>query len=107
MNARRRPIAVITGASAGLGRTFATQLAREGYDLVLVARDAERLQELSTELIGQHGCHCEALPADLTIDADVSTVVARIDQSPPDLLVNNAGFGTRGSLARTARADQE
>ncbi len=107
MNAPPRPIALVTGASAGLGRTFVTQLAREGYDLILVARDAERLHALSAELIRQNGTHCEVLPADLTIDDDVSTVVARIDQSPPDLLVNNAGFGTRGSLARTARADQE
>lgn len=107
MNARPRPIALVTGASAGLGRTFATQLAREGYDLVLVARDGERLRELSTDLMRQNGAQCEVLSADLTIEDDVSRVVERIDRAPIDLLVNNAGFGTRGSLARTSPADQE
>ncbi|HEY5545949.1 MAG TPA: SDR family oxidoreductase [Gemmatimonadaceae bacterium] len=107
MTATPRPVALITGASAGLGREFAAQLAREGYDLVLVARNADRLRALSTELRQLHGAEAEVLCADLTSDGDVSRVVARIDQAPPDLLVNNAGFGTRGSLARASRDDQE
>lgn len=107
MTVPTRPVALITGASAGLGREFARQLARERYDLVLVARDADRLRALATELQGLHGTNAEVLPADLTRDDDVTRVVARIDQAPIDLLVNNAGFGTRGSLARASRADQE
>lgn len=106
MTAASRPVALITGASSGLGRAFATHLARDGYDLVLVARDASRLQELATEL-GERGATCEVLPADLAKDDDVTRVVARIDAATPDLLINNAGFGTRGSLARTSRPDQD
>jgi hypothetical protein len=107
MTATTRPVALVTGASAGLGREFALQLAREGHDLVLVARNADRLRALSTELRRLYGTHGEVLCADLTSDSDVSRVVSRIDQAPIELLVNNAGFGTRGSLARASRADQE
>jgi short-subunit dehydrogenase len=107
MTATPRPVALITGASAGLGREFATQLAREGYDLVLVARDLDRLRALSTDLRQVYGAESEVLGADLTNDGDVSKVVARIDRAPPDVLVNNAGFGTRGSVARASRDDQE
>lgn len=107
MNATVRPVALVTGASAGLGREFAVQLARRGYDLVLVARDADRLHALASELRDSHGTNAEVLRADLTRDDDVSTVVHRIDSAPIDLLVNNAGFGTRGSIASASRAGQE
>lgn len=107
MDVATKPVALVTGASAGLGREFAVQLARRGYDLVLVARDVKRLQVLASELYGSHGTNAEVLPADLTRDDDVSKVVNRIDAGPIDLLVNNAGFGTRGSIASAARADQE
>ena len=102
-----RPVALITGASAGLGREFAAQLARAGYDLVVVARDEARLSALGAELLAAHGTRTEVLPADLSIDDDVSRVVERIDRSPIDLLVNNAGFGTRRTLANTSRAAQD
>jgi short-subunit dehydrogenase len=102
-----RRVALITGASAGLGREFAVQLAREGYHLVLVARDESRLRELAADLSAGHGISCEVLRADLSRDEDTSLVVARIDGSPIDLLVNNAGFGTRSSLARASREEQD
>ncbi|HEX9565519.1 MAG TPA: SDR family oxidoreductase [Gemmatimonadaceae bacterium] len=102
-----RPIALITGASAGLGRTFARQLARDGYDVVLVARGEDRLRALADELRMQHGATSEVLVADLSRDDDTARVVQRIDDSPIDLLVNNAGFGTRGSLARASRESQD
>src|SRR5678815_3748835 len=102
-----RPVALITGASAGLGREFAAQLARAGYDLVVVARDEARLSALGAELLAAHGTRTEVLPADLSIDDDVSRVVERIDRSPIDLLVNNAGFGTKRTLANTSRAAQD
>lgn len=101
-----RPLAVITGASAGLGREFAVQLARDGFDLVLVARDGDRLRALASELAST-GARAEVLCADLSRDDDVARVVAHIDQTAVDMLVNNAGFGTRGSLARGERAGQE
>lgn len=107
MIATPRPLALITGASAGLGREFAIQLARRGYDLVIVARDQERLSALATELHQATGSNVEVLRADLTNDDDVSAVVDRIDRGPIDVLVNNAGFGTRGSIASAPRGDQE
>lgn len=107
MIAADRPVALVTGASAGLGREFARQLAGLGYDLVLVARDATRLEELATELRELSGAESEILAADLTRDEDVASVVARIDRKPIHLLVNNAGFGIRGSLVRTSRDDQD
>ena len=102
-----RPVALVTGASAGLGREFAIQLARRGYDLVVVARDQDRLRALAAELHQSTGANVEVLRADLTNDDDVSAVVERIDRGPLDLLVNNAGFGTRGSIAKASRDGQE
>lgn len=107
MIATTRPVALVTGASAGLGREFALQLARRGYDLVIVARDEGRLRELASELHDSTGANVEVLRADLANADDVSAVVDRIDRGPLDVLVNNAGFGTRGSLAKTARDGQE
>src|SRR5688500_6212870 len=107
MSASPRPVALVTGASAGLRREVAIQLTSRGYDLVIVARDEEKLRALATELREARGTNVEVLRADLTNDGDVSAVVDRIDRGPLDVLVNNAGFGTRGSLARTSRDGQE
>ena len=102
-----RPLALITGASAGIGREFAVQLAARGYDLMLVARDEERLVELAATLAAEHGVAARVLRADLASDEDTDRVVAAIGELPRlDLLVNNAGFGTRGPLAETDPARQ-
>lgn len=107
MIAADRPVALVTGASAGLGREFARQLAGLGYDLVLVARDGARLEDLALELRELAGAESEIVVADLSNDNDVSRVVERLDQGPIHLLVNNAGFGTRGSIARASREEQD
>jgi short-subunit dehydrogenase len=103
-----RPLAVITGATAGIGREFCVQLAAEGHDLIVTARHATRLEELREELEGKYRVAVEVFPADLTIDTDVSLLAERLSRSPQlSLLVNNAGFGTRGDLANASPALQE
>jgi short-subunit dehydrogenase len=89
------PVALITGASAGLGAEFARQLAQRGADLVLVARSAGALDALAEELRVHHGVAVDVLAADLLDDADLDRVVSRIADAehPIDLLINNAGFG--------------
>jgi len=91
-----RASALVTGASTGIGKAFAERLGRDQHDLVLVARDVERLEALAKELAEVHGAYAEVLPADLTDPADLARVEERLRSAPPDLLVNNAGFGTVG-----------
>lgn len=89
--------ALVTGASSGLGRAFALELARRGHDLVLVARDQTRLAERAAELRTTHGVEVEVLVADLADREQVQLVADRLrsQDAPVDLLVNNAGFGIR------------
>lgn len=92
--------ALITGASAGLGLEFAWQLATARHDLVLVARDEARLEEVAGQIRAAAGVHVQVLPADLTLPDDVARVAERLaasgdgEQRPVGLLVNNAGFAT-------------
>jgi short-subunit dehydrogenase len=103
-----RALAVVTGASAGIGKVFCQKLAARGYDLIVVARDGNRLESLRQDVEQRHGIAVEVFPADLTIDTDVSLLAERLTRSPQlALLVNNAGFGTRGTLADASPAQQE
>ncbi len=99
--------ALITGATAGIGNAFAHELAARGYDLVLVARDLERLAAVAEELQQVHGVDVEVLRADLAVREQVMQVAARIeaDDQPVDLLVNNAGFGLHASLLSATDVD--
>lgn len=91
--------AVVTGASAGIGREFCEQLAARGHDLLVVARDGDRLRALKQELESRHGVAVEVCPADLSAEDDIERLAARLGSGDaPALLVNNAGFGTRGTL---------
>jgi short-subunit dehydrogenase len=102
-----RPVAVITGASAGIGRVFAQRLAARGHDLLLVARDGVRLQQVADELSLQYGINAESMPADLARDEGMRSVANRISQLERiDYLVNNAGFGSKGRLVNRPVAEQ-
>jgi len=97
------PVALITGASSGIGETFARRLSKKGYHLILVARRKDRLEKLAAELR-----NAECLVADLAVISDLHAVEARIAAEPGlELLVNNAGFGTRGRFCESDIEDQD
>lgn len=98
--------ALITGASTGIGATYADRLAQRGHDLLLVARDALRLNALAERLGAEYGVAVEVMPADLTNKANVLKVERRLrEDSSITLLVNNAGVAMNGTLA-TADLEQ-
>jgi uncharacterized protein len=92
--------ALITGGTSGIGAEFARQLAARGDDLILVARDPDRLAEAATQLKDQYGIAVETISADLGVREEVLPIAARLasTEQPVDMLVNNAGFGLRKSL---------
>ncbi|WP_206998375.1 SDR family NAD(P)-dependent oxidoreductase [Trinickia mobilis] len=98
-NPQHKGTALITGASSGIGAVYADRLARRGYDLILVARNRERLDQLANRLTTASGRSIEVVAADLGHKADVRRVedILRTDSSIT-MLVNNAGFGGAGPL---------
>lgn len=101
-------LALITGASSGIGAAFAAALAQRKCDLILVARRLDRLEELARLLAQSEGVKVEPLAADLTLDRDLALVEERIAAAPNlELLVNNAGFGSRGEFYETDLAGQD
>ncbi|TYB42778.1 SDR family NAD(P)-dependent oxidoreductase [Actinomadura chibensis] len=99
------PTAFITGATAGIGAAFARRLASDGFDLVLVARDAARLERAAAGLRDEYAVRAEPLPADLSTDAGLAAAEDRV-RSDVDLLVNNAGFGNRGVFLDVPVSDE-
>ncbi|WUI02306.1 SDR family oxidoreductase [Spirillospora sp. NBC_00431] len=89
------PTAFITGATAGIGSAFARRLASDGFDLVLLARDAERLERTAAELRDTYAVRAETLPADLSTESGLAAAEEHACEGV-DLLINNAGFGHKG-----------
>jgi short-subunit dehydrogenase len=101
-----RPLALVTGASAGIGRELADILAREGHDLVLVARREPELTELARELKEKHGADSRVLTADLSAPDAATQLMESLGGAPVDVLVNNAGFGGHGAFADRDRDEE-
>jgi short-subunit dehydrogenase len=101
--------ALVTGATSGIGNAFARRFAAEGHGLVLVARDAVRLEEVARGLRERHGVEVEILPADLCDRERVERVADRLRDAarPVDILVNNAGIGLNRRFLQGPLADEE
>ena len=91
--------ALVTGASSGIGEEFARQLAKQGYDVVIVARRQDRLDKIASEL-KEGGADAEVIAADLSRPEGVAAVAERLEKGDISVLVNNAGFGTRGEFTQ-------
>ena len=91
--------ALITGASSGIGRDIARELSQKGYDLVLVARDEQKLKEIETELKQKNKTNIQTIPIDLSIEENCKELHKKIDNI--DILINNAGFGDCGNFTKT------
>jgi len=101
-----RKIAVVTGASSGIGAVYADRLARRGYDLVLVARRLDRLEALADKIGEAHGVNVETLQADLEKDSDVAKVEHVLSTNPAvRVLVNNAGVARFKPLGQSSLQD--
>ena len=100
--------ALITGATVGIGESFSRLLAGKGFDLVIVARDHERLQQRAESLRNQYQIKIEVLRADLSLESDVTRVCERLlsTDSPIEVLINNAGFGIKDSFLTSSLDDE-
>ncbi|GAB7049436.1 SDR family NAD(P)-dependent oxidoreductase [Catenuloplanes indicus] len=101
-----RRVALITGATAGLGAAFAGRLAAERWDLTLVSRDAARLSASAEELRARHGVRVNVLPADLATESGTAAVEKYLRSEPVELLVNNAGIGLNKRFLRSTLDDE-
>jgi short-subunit dehydrogenase len=99
--------AMVTGGTSGIGLAFANELGAHGCNLILVARDAKRLDSVAERLRNIHGVIVETFQADLANRDDVSKVVAEIENRDLEFLINNAGFGLHGSLLEPDTSRQE
>ena len=103
------PYALITGASSGIGKEYSRQLASRGYNVVLVARDKERLELVGESISKEYEVLYEVIKADLTLDSDITKVINRIEdeQKPIEVLVNNAGFGLNNAFHKSTEEEEK
>lgn len=103
-----RRLALITGASAGIGAEFARQYAARGWDVALTARRADRLEALALDLEARFGCNTIVIAQDLAIEHSVDAILSELKETgrPVDALVNNAGYGLPGTFFNTSWEDQ-
>lgn len=99
------PVALVTGATSGIGLEFARALAADGYHLVLVARTLARLEETAEVLEDEYGVPVRVLTADLASESGIGTVTGFLDRERVDVVVNNAGYGLKSSVLRTDPVD--
>ena len=98
--------ALVTGASSGIGWHFADLLSREGYDLVITARNTERLNHLANEFHQKYGRNVEVISADLTTDHGISLIENRLSNGDIDVLINNAGYGLNKGFTQSDVKDE-
>ncbi|MFM7360149.1 MAG: SDR family NAD(P)-dependent oxidoreductase [Actinomycetota bacterium] len=103
-----KPIALVTGATAGIGAAFAEYLAQLGHNLVITARDLARLQQSASELRSKHGIEVEVIKADLATNEGIRTIELRLENisRPIEILINNAGFGINKSFSVSDRQSE-
>jgi len=102
------PKALVTGASSGIGREFAFQLAQKGYDLLLVARDIDRLEQVGLTAAQKFGVKYQVLRADLSQLSDIKKVAGALStESDLEYLVNNAGFGLNKALHKSSAEEEK
>jgi hypothetical protein len=99
----RGKIALVSGASRGIGRAIAAGLAREGCDLILTARDGDAVQKVAGDLASQFGVNVRAVAADISTEPGIQTLCAEVAEL--DILVNNAGAIPGGSMTKVAMED--
>lgn len=99
-------IAVVTGASSGIGRAIAVELASRGYDIIATGRDEKALSELAAEIAAANDSQVETIVADLAISTDRKRLAAMLASKKIDVLVNNAGSGVKGDFADTSIDDE-
>lgn len=103
MPSNAKGVALITGASTGIGAVYADRLARRGHDLILVARDGRRMEAIAARLGAETGRAIEVQPTDLANPVDLTKVEARLSNDPAiTMLVNNAGVSLNGGLVENS-----
>ena len=93
--------ALVTGASSGIGRDMAKELAKRGYNLILVARDEQKLKEVSEEIKNIYKVEAKVIQKDLSIKQNCIDLYNEVKSEDIDILINNAGFGVHGNFVET------